>query len=72
MTATDELRRMLDERGVEWHKSNERGSTFWNGQYGIGYYAKANGDGETLRILGVNLTPEQIIAVTLGVRVVDA
>ena len=65
-SSTKILRRMLDERGAEWHKSNERGATFWNGQYGIGYYAKANDDGETLRILGVNITPEQAIAATLG------
>ena len=66
MTTTDELRRMLDERGVEWHISNEDGATFWTGQFGIGYYARQNDDGETLRMLGVNLTPEQAIAATLG------
>ena len=66
MSATDDLRRMLDERGVEWHISNEKGATFWTGQFGIGYYARQNDDGETLHMLGVDLASAQAVEATLG------
>ncbi len=63
MTATEELRRMLDERGVE-HTDAEDGHaqhTWWSdGDHEIG----ASNSGERLAVY--NLTPEQAIAATLG------
>lgn len=63
MTATDELRRMLDERGVE-HTDAEDGHTqhtWWSdGDHEIG----VSNSGERLAVY--NLTPEQAIAATLG------
>lgn len=63
MTATDELRRMLDERGVE-HTDAEDGHTqhtWWSdGDHEIG----ASNSGKRLAVY--NLTPEQAIAATLG------
>lgn len=71
MTATDELRRLLDERGVEWRYKDER-TTYWYGtldgkEWGewtaieMGDYLhltfSANGD---------TVTPEEAIAATLG------
>ena len=74
MSATDELRRMLDERGVEWSSSDDRMTedsiTHWQVGHVIwtAFEAEANGrlwlnassDSEPL-------TPEQAIAATLGV-----
>ena len=63
MTATDELRRLLDERGVE-HTDAEDGHTqhtWWSdGDHEIA----ASNSGERLAVY--NLTPEQAIAATLG------
>ena len=63
MTATDELRRMLDERGVEW-------------DYGItgAVSTRFNANGVELTFIGMRdgvtcstiLTPEQAIAATVG------
>ena len=62
MTATDELRRLLDERGVE-HVDAEDGHTqhtWWSdGDHEIA----ACNSGERLAVY--NLTPEQAIAATL-------
>ena len=63
MNATDELRRLLDERGVE-HTDAEDGHTqhtFWLG--GDHEIAACN-SGERLAVY--NLTPSQAIAATLG------
>ena len=69
MTATDELRRMLDERGVEWRKPAEE---YWV------LLGMPEGDGTTIvgelsieeatdgTLVAYNLTPEQAIAATLG------
>ena len=63
MTATDELRRMLDERGVE-HVDADDGHTqhtWWSdGDHEIA----ASNSGERLAVY--NLTPEQAIDATLG------
>jgi len=71
MSATDELRRLLDERGVEWRYKDER-TTYWYGtldgkEWGewtaieMGDYLhltfSANGD---------TVTPEEAIAATLS------
>ena len=63
MTATDELRRMLDERGVE-HEGGGR-SLRWRDRYGIMMQAFPLANGE----LGMGVwscTPEQAIDATLG------
>ena len=65
MTATDELRRMLDERGVEHFDNNER--TLWGcGDY-YPYSAVENFGGSlNVHTHAYDLTPEQAIAATLG------
>ena len=67
MTATDELRRLLDERGVEWCPSawDRSTETYWMTADGNGCLAT---QGETkLRLSFADyLTPEQAIAATLG------
>lgn len=63
MTATEILRRMLDERGVEY-EGGER-SLRWRDRYGIMMQAFPLANGE----LGMGVwscTPEQAIAATLG------
>lgn len=63
MTATDELRRLLDERGVE-HEGGER-SVRWRDRNGVMMQAFPLANGE----LGMDVwscTPEQAIAATLG------
>lgn len=61
MSATDELRRMLDERGVEY-VPNMFGITW-------GYYSDAHTAAESMEgtLIVTGLTPEQAIAATLGV-----
>ena len=67
MTATDELRRMLDERGVEWCPSawDRSTETYWKTTDGNGCLAT---QGETkLRLSFADyLTAEQAIEATLG------
>lgn len=62
MTATDELRRMLYERGESWHKWPDEDSTTWQA-YSDPHTATESMDG-TLIVTG--LTPAQAIAATLG------
>ncbi len=70
MTATDELRRMLDERGVKWCPSawDRSTETYWKTADGNGCLAT---QGETkLRLSFADyLTPEQAIEATLGTEV---
>ena len=61
LTATERLRRLLDERGVEW------------AEYGDGYTLLRHGGREYTvqpnvcnRLIVTNLTPEQAIAATIG------
>jgi hypothetical protein len=71
MTATERLRALLDERGVEWDADDEAmddGSlsqvTYW---YCNGIEWSADGRDEYLAFDAVQLlTPEQAIAATLG------
>ena len=69
MTATDELRRMLDERGVEWRQSvNMLGCIFtrwYSSLFSDEVVAMENGDGE-LELFSHLMTPEQAIEATLG------
>lgn len=71
MTATDELRRMLDERGVEWKAPNSclrDEMTMWTaGGFDYEAFEVPEPDG-TFLLTAANddLTPEQVIAATLG------
>ena len=68
MTATDELRRLLDERGVEWRERVWGGkhsvTTFWHAR-GVRWHYRENRFGE-LRLHADGLSPEQAIDATLG------
>ena len=65
MTATDELRRMLDERGVEWCDSSDENvlHTTWND---MNCWFNEFPDGWTAWGMAKRGTPEQAIAATLG------
>ena len=69
MSATDELCRMLDERGVEWWQSaNTLGCVFtrwYSPLFGDEVCAMENGE-EGLVLFDHFMTPEQAIAATLG------
>ena len=69
MSATDELRRLLDERGVEWRQSaNTLGCVFTRWQsplFGDEVCAMENGE-EGLVVFDHYLTPQQAIDATLG------
>lgn len=74
MTATDELRRLLDEHGVEWGNIRNDGSesdylTEWQFENNQGKAIAiewAVGSGLSVEIHRYHLTPEQVIAATLG------
>lgn len=74
MTATERLRKLLDERGVEWGNVQHDGSesdyfTEWcpgDPQDYASAYEWSVGDGLNVRIIRTHLTPEQAIAATLG------
>ena len=66
MTATDELRKMLDERGAEW--SSIGGDTAWEDSRGWTATAEADSvDGSMVYVTAL-MTPEQAIEATLGPR----
>lgn len=62
MTATDELRRLLDERGVEWKDYGYENHTWW-GEWHAENRPSVNG--LFLKVEGV-VTPAQAIDATLG------
>ena len=70
MTATDELRRLLDERGVEHYDgwSGEIRYTKWQGNYGMWFltHDSFGTDGKLLYIQGIDMTPAQAVEATLG------
>lgn len=67
-SATDELRRLLDERGVEWRERVWGGkhsvTTFWHAR-GVRWHYRENRFGELL-LHADGLAPEQAVAATLG------
>ena len=67
MSATDELRRMLDERGVEYEQA-DGWWTSWEteGVYSFGGTVYCEDLGSGLEIRWHIITPEQAIAATLG------
>ena len=69
MSITDELRCMLDERGIKWWEGDDERKTLWESN-GLTweYFNDENGDA-WLGFLGAceqDITPEQAIAATLG------
>lgn len=71
MSATDELRRLLDGRGVEWDELVGHPvvvGTEWHDRYGCPCTALEHADDVPDGMLSVqaNLTPEQAIEATLG------
>ena len=67
MTATDELRRLLDERGVPWMCHGYENHTWWAGVGGIGWHAEERPSVNGLYVkIEAALTHAQAIAVTLG------
>ena len=68
MSVTDELRRLLDERGVEHYDGTE--TTLWL-KDGVGYRASADeGMNGFIQLHLWCTTPEQAIAATLGKQIV--
>lgn len=66
MTATDELRRMLDECGVEYTEDLGYREFFWNfGEHGKAR-ASSIGTRGLVQMIVTGITPEQAIAATLG------
>lgn len=67
MSATDELRRLPDERGVEWMPVtwNPQRETFYRAANGVGFCADEYTDGVRIHT-DATITPEQAIAATLG------
>lgn len=65
MSITDELRRLLDERGVEWRDSSDENvlHTTWND---MNCWFNEFPDGWTAWGMAMRGTPEQVIAATLG------
>jgi hypothetical protein len=67
MSATDELRRLLDERGVEWKAHGHENRTWWSNNENVGWYAETRPSVRGLYVeIEAVLTPEQAIAATLG------
>ena len=70
MTATEELRHMLDERGVEWNSSDTYRLfvTSWDDANDHRWAYVEYRDGSFERLTAYHLTPEQAIDATLGRR----
>lgn len=72
MTATERLRELLDERGVEWTSSRYSGArhaehTKWRTKRGHHARFSEFNDGQLALVIDApSITPEQAIAVTLG------
>jgi len=67
MTATDELRRLLDDRGVEYTQANAMGGTLFivvtSEEY---YFILVRDNNAGIEMWSKDLTPEQAVAATLG------
>lgn len=69
MSSTDELRRMLDERGVHWWAGEDERKTLWESNGLTWEYFNDENSDAWLGFLGAceqDITPEQAIAATLG------
>lgn len=75
MSATDELCKLLDERGVEYEVDERNAITKWSTHYGAFVYFARQREGKLLVETtvatehSVILTPEQAIAATLGTEI---
>lgn len=67
MTATEELRRLLDKRGVEWMPTawNPQRETFYRTANGVGICADEYTDGVRIHT-DATVTPAQAVEATLG------
>ena len=67
-SATEVLRRLLDERGVEWGASDTYRLlvTSWSDASGHSWSFMEHRDGSFSKLTAYHLTPEQAIAATLG------
>lgn len=68
MTATEHLRALLTERGVEWMDDSyaQLWCTVWDGQDGKQWRMTENQSGMLTELKAWKVTPEQAIAATLG------
>lgn len=69
MSATEELRRLLDERGVEWMPSvfDPQHETFYSVENGVGFIVTEFPEiGRMSLACDMRITPEQAIDATLG------
>ena len=68
MSATDTIRAMLDERGVEWSATDTYRLlvTSWNDASGHSWAFMEHRDGSFSKLTAYHLTPEQAIEATLG------
>lgn len=69
MTATEELRRMLDERGVEWMPSafDPQHETFYSVENGVGFIVTEFPEiGRMSLACDMRITPSQAVEATLG------
>lgn len=68
-SATDELRRMLDERGVEWTEPNNKArshTTYWTAGFLRCIAVEFNDGMVSIASSSDDITPEQAIEATLG------
>ena len=68
MSATEVLRRLLDERGVEWMDDSyaQLWCTVWDGQDGKQWRMTENQSGMLTELKAWKVSPAQAIAATLG------
>lgn len=68
MTETDELRRMFDERGVEWSANYTYRLlvTSWNDASGHSWVFVEHRGGSFSKLTAYHLTPAQVVEATLG------
>lgn len=69
MTATEHLRRLLDERGIIWWSGNDERTTIWGAnELTWEYFNNENGDAWLgfLEAREQDISPEQAITATLG------
>lgn len=70
MTATDKLRKLLDEHGINWVEFIDPTATAWTPD-GIRAFITDEYENGKLE-LKINITPEQAVAMTLGCRELTA
>ena len=69
MTATDELRRLLDERGVEWTEPNNKArshTTYWTAGFLRCIAVEFNDGMVSIASSSDDITPAQAVEATLG------